>query len=226
MLKFSFPKKEDIPYLLQMTKNSIQGTEVFTFLTLHSEGIPEGSVFCGRDERGEIKSLVFNNSDRYIPVFGEEFPEIFTYEKKCLMIYDADACSASDSDSLSCCSELSGRDILSSYTLFSEGELSDADEKRYVYKMRSVNHGMAKVLGIKRDGALISTACISASNLSYALIADVFTLSSERKKGLAAICVKKCVSLIKEKGLTPYLLCDDKMCPYYEKLGFIYHGKM
>ncbi|MBR3766795.1 MAG: GNAT family N-acetyltransferase [Clostridia bacterium] len=220
MLKFSPPDNNVKELLLPLCRDTISGTEAYTFLKLY-ENIPEGSFWCGKNENGEIESLIFNNGDEDIKVFGSEFSELFLFSEKCLMIYENKTLPQSEAV------EIEGNKLLDFYKLISESDkLSFDNERRYVLRLRSVNKGLSKIFAVFLGEKLVSCAAISAVNEKYALIADVFTHPEYRKKGYAAKCVKTCVNYALSQGKIPYLRCEEKMCDYYKKLGFSYYGKM
>ena len=72
----------------------------------------------------------------------------------------------------------------------------------------------------------MSSASVSSMNEKYAVIADVFTATEYRRKGFALACLVAAVKFSLKNGKIPMLLCDEEMCPYYEKAGFEIYGKM
>ncbi len=220
MLKFTYPEACEKELLLSLCKDSITGTEAYTFLKLH-EDIPEESFWCGRDEKGEIKSLVFNNGDEDIKVYGEEFSQLFSFGNHCIMVYEGAAFCENTVN------VITGRDLLDFYRLISESDtLSFADERRYVLRLKAVNRGLSKVFGVISDDKLVSASAVSAINEKYALIGDVFTKKEFRSKGLGALCVRAAVSYILSQGKIPVLYCSEELCGFYKRSGFSYYGKM
>lgn len=218
MLKFTRPEEHERELLLKLSSESIGGTEAYTFLSVH-ENIPEDAFFCGREEE-EIKSLVFNDGDEDIKVFGSEFSELFSFREKCLMIYEGNKILPCNSK------ELTGKGILDFYKLITEGEPSFDDERRYVLRLKGVNAGLSKVYGVFSEGKLVSAASVAAMNLRYGLIADVYTHPLFRCKGFSSLTVDSCINFILSQGRIPFLRCDEKMCEHYKKAGFSYYGKM
>ena len=137
------------------------------------------------------------------------------------MIYNKSTAEAGDARMLQ------GREILALYKLLSgKSTLSFDDERRYVLRLRAVNAGLAAVFGIMEEGRLVSSASVSSMNDKYAVIADVFSDEGYRCRGLARRCLMSAVGFSLSRGRIPVLLCDEKMCSYYEKAGFVIYGKM
>ncbi len=192
----------------------------FSVLFSSADGISD-FFFVGEDENADVKSIVFDTGDEYFLVYGEEFPELFTQCRKCIMIYSKSTAEEGSAEMLQ------GREITELYRLLSgKNTLSFDDERRYVLRLRAVNAGLAAVFGIREGERLVSSASISSMNEKYAVIADVFTDKDFRSRSLARRCLMSCVDFSLKNGRTPILLCDGKMCPYYEKAGFIIYGKM
>lgn len=220
MLKFSPADSNDRNILLNLTKDTLSGAEAFTFIKLH-ETIPEEAFFCGKDENGKIGSIIFNNGDEYIKVYGSEFPPLFSFSEKCIFVYGTNNTIQEETE------EISGSKLTEFYKLISQSEhLSYDNERRYVERMRAVNHGYSKVFAVYDNKKIISSAAVSAQNEKYCLIADVFTHPDYRCKGYARKCINSCISYTLSINKKPFLLCEEKMCSYYEKLGFTYYGKM
>lgn len=220
MLKFTFPEEKDRDILKDICAHTHCGVQAFTYINL-TDDISDGSFFCGKDEKGEIKSLVFNDSDKYIKVFGEEFSPLFTFSEDCIMEYPGKDVSPSEAVMIN------GKKIMDFYLLISESsKLSFDNEKRYVYRTRTINNGYGAVFAIYEDGKIVSAASVSAINEKYALISDVYTKPCCRKKGFASECIRACIKYCIDKNKTPFLCCKDSMCDYYRKLGFTYYGKM
>ena len=220
MLKFRKAVKEEKEKISSLISDTIEGAVAFSALVASAEDISD-FFLPGEDENGDIKSIVFDTGDEYFLVYGEEFPSLLTRCKKTIMIYRGETSVKGDA------LLLEGKEILELYKLLSgRNSLSFDDERRYVLRLRAVNSGLAAVFGIRDNGRLVASASISSVNRSFALIADVFTAEDYRCQGLARRCLLSCVEYALKKGVTPVLLCDEKMCPYYEKAGFEIYGKM
>lgn len=220
MLKFRKAQKEEKEKIGSLISDTIEGAVAFSSLLISSDGIAD-SFLLGEDENGDIKSIVFDTGDEYFLVCGEEFPELLIRCEKTVMIYKGEASVKGDA------LLLEGKELLELYRLLSGKErLSFDDERRYVLRLRAVNQGFAAVFGIRDKVRLVASASISSMNEKYALIADVFTAEDYRCRGLARRCLMSAVEYALKKGVVPMLLCDEKMCPYYEKAGFEIYGKM
>jgi len=220
MLKFRKAVKEDTEKISSLISDTARGAVAFSVLYASFDDASD-FFFLGEDENADIKSIVFDTGDEYFLVYGEEFPGIFERCRKNIMIYPAD-CAESGSSEM-----LQGRETIELYKLLTgKNTLSFDDERRYVLRLRAVNAGLAAVFGIREEGRLVSSACIVSENERYAVIGDVFTDADFRKKGLARRCLMSCADFALKKGRIPVLLCDDKMCSYYEKAGFVIYGKM
>lgn len=220
MLKFRKAEKKDKDNLCSLMNSTPGGAVAFSALCLSSQDISD-SFFVGEDENGETASVVFDTGNEYFLVCGEEFPELFPRAEKVVMIYKKNECTGGTAELLQ------GKEILDLYKLLSgKNTLSFDDERRYVIRLRGVNSGYAAVFGIKKDGRLVSSASVSSMNEGYAVIADVYTAEEHRNKGLGGDCIMSAVNFSLKKGKIPMLLCDEKMCPYYEKAGFEIYGKM
>lgn len=220
MLKFRKAVKEDKDKISSLISNTVEGAMAFSVLFSSADGISD-FFFVGEDENADVKSIVFDTGDEYFLVYGEEFPELFTRCRKCIMIYNKSTAEEGSAEMLQ------GREITELYRLLSgKNTLSFDDERRYVLRLRAVNAGLAAVFGIREGERLVASASISSMNEKYALISDVFTDKDFRSRGLARRCLMSCVDFSLKNGRIPMLLCDGKMCPYYEKAGFIIYGKM
>lgn len=220
MLKFRKAAKEDIEKISSLISDTARGAVAFSVLYASSDDASD-FFFLGEDESAVIKSIVFDTGDEYFLLYGEEFPEIFARCEKTVMIYNKNTAESGDAQMLQ------GREILALYKLLSgKSTLSFDDERRYVLRLRAVNVGLAAVFGIREGERLVSSASISSMNEKYAVISDVFTDENYRSRGLARRCLMSAAEYSLKKGRIPILLCDEKMCPYYEKAGFVIYGKM
>lgn len=220
MLKFRKAAKEEKEKISSLINDTVEGAVAFSALATASDGISE-LFLLGENENEDVKSIVFDTGNEYFLVYGEEFPPLLTRCEKTIMIYKGHSTEKGDAELLE------GKEILELYKLLSgKDSLSFDDEKRYVSRLRAVNSGLAAVFGIRDNGRLVSSACISSVNNNFAVIADVFTDENYRCRGLARRCLFSAVEYALRKGVAPVLLCDGKMCPYYEKAGFEIYGKM
>lgn len=220
MLKFSFPENKDKDALLLLCKDILRGTESYTALMTDAD-FDDGAFIMGTDDGGNIKSLVFNNGDGFIPVFGEEFPPYVTFSEGNIMIYTSSLSPSGEAELTD------GRRLQDFFLMISESErLSFDGERRYVIRKKRINKGLSAVFTISDEEKIISGVAVSAMNEKYALISDVFTRKEYRNKGFAEKCIKTALSFILEKGKTPFLICNDDMCKYYEKAGFTYYGRL
>lgn len=220
MLKFRKAVKEEKDKISSLISDTIEGAVAFAVLHTSSDSISD-FFLLGEDENGNIKSAVFDTGDEYFLVFGNEFPPLLTRCEKTVMIYNKSNCEKGRAEILH------GKEILGLYKLLSgKHTLSFDNERRYVLRLRAVNSEFAAVFGIKENGMLVSSASISSMNKKYAVIADVFTDEKYRRRGLARECLMSVTAFALQNGKIPLLLCDEKMCPYYEKAGFVIYGKM
>ncbi len=220
MLKFKKAEKKDKNILCSLLNSTPEGAVAFSELIMSTDDISD-RFLAGEDDNGNIRSIIFDTGNEYFLVYGDEFPELLARSEKSVMMYRKNACEEGNAQLLR------GKEILELYKLLSEkGSLSFDDERRYVIRLRCVNSGYAAVFGIKKDGRLVSSASVSSMNEKYALIADVFTEKEYRSKGLAYDCLMTATDFALKNGKIPFLLCDEKMYPYYEKAGFEIYGKM
>lgn len=220
MLNYTKASREDSPVISDLCRDTPEGTQAFSFLAVSPSEISE-AFFCGRDENGDIRTVIFDTGDEYIMAYGKDEVPFMTFSPRYVMI-----CEESLPRDFSV-QRLEGKDILEVYKLISGGErLSFDDEKRYVLRLRSVNASYGAVFGIFFGNELVSCASVCAMNEKYALISDVFTREDKRNEGMGRKCVAACVNFALEKGRIPFLRCEEKLCSFYEKAGFVYYGKM
>lgn len=221
MLKFSYPEYSEKKKLVSLCKDTIEGCEAYTFLKVNRGPIPDGSFFVGKDDNGVIRSVVFNNGDEHIKVYGEEFSTLFNFDEKCLMIYEKTKLPHYLGE------EITGTEIHYVFQMLNNKlDLSYDEEQRYVARVKAVNKGLAKVYVFCVVKLIAATASISSMNEKYAYISDVYTHHRFRERGLAKICIDCALHYCISNGPIPFLRCNEEMRPYYEKLGFTYHGKM
>lgn len=220
MLNFTRPLYEEKEHLMFLCRDNIRGCEAYSTLCL-DDGIPDGTFWCGRDENGDIRALVFNNGDMDIKITGDNFPPLFSFREGSVMVYGGSF--SEDSSAVS----IAGKKLLDFYRLISGGkELSFDDERRYVNRLRAVNKGLSGVFCVYDNEKPVASAAVTAMNEKYALIGDVFTKEEFRNRGLASLCLKSAVSFCLRKKRIPVLFCEEKLCGFYEKAGFLYYGKM
>lgn len=220
MLKFSFPENNDKDVLINLCKDTLRGTECYTELMTDAD-FGDGAFIKGTDADGNIKSLVFNNGDGFIPVLGEEFPPYVTFSEGNIMVYTSPYVPAGEAELTD------GRRLQAFFLMISESEkLSFDDERRYVVRRKRINRNLSAVFSIYDEEKTVSGTAVSAMNEKYALISDVFTRKEYRKKGLAEKCINTALSFILKNGRIPFLICNDDMCGYYEKAGFTYYGRL
>ena len=219
MLNFRKARPHEKELIKTLTGSTPEGVISFAFLVSSGDDFYES--FLLGEENGEVKSIIFDTGDEYFLVYGDEFPGLLTRCTKTIMVYEENEAKKGAAQSLE------GRKIQEIYRLMSQkSSLSFDDERRYVLRLRAVNAGLAAVFGIEKDGTLLSCASVSSMNEKYGLIGDVYTKAQERGRGYAADCLMTAVEFILGAGRIPVLLCDEKMCPYYEKSGFTVYGKM
>ena len=219
MLNFRKARPEENQLIKALTGSTPEGAVCFAFLESSGDNFYES--FLLGEENGVTESIIFDTGDEYFLVYGQEFPALLTRSEKTVMIYEKKEALKGTAESIE------GVKLQEIYKLMSaKNSLSFDDERRYVLRLRAVNAGFSAVFGIENDGELVSCAAVSSMNDKYGLIGDVFTKKSERGRGYAADCLMTATEFILRNGRIPMLLCDEKMCPYYEKSGFRIYGKM
>lgn len=214
MLKFIRPREEDREEIKMLCRDSIWGVEGFTLLEEGSSY--ENSFWCGKNDNGETKALIFDNGNESYKVFGEDIPEMLLTEKICTMIYEKTSASAAEN-----VRELSNREIEEFYKLYSgTSSLSFDDSARYVRSLRSKMRSLSCFFGIFSENKLISVAAVTGMNEKYALIGNVFTSEQYRNRGLARDGINKCIEFSLLRGKIPCLFCKAEMRDFYKKLGF------
>ena len=203
--------EEELKKALAFCAKGIAGAEAYTFLRLEGKNIPEGRFFCAGNETGETVSAVFNNGDvtvkkeagappypgLYVMAYGDVLPEDDPGLSPALL-----------------------PETLAFYRAQGEGDLSPANEARYVYRARALRDALALGFCVKENGAPVSFAYITAQNKDTALLGDVFTVPPARGRGYARRCVKACVRAALQNNKTPYVLCEAHMEGFYRELGF------
>lgn len=214
MLKFIRPREEDKEELRELCRDGIWGVEGFTLLEAGSSF--ENNFWCGKNDEGEIRALVFDNGNESYKVFGEEIPEMLLTEKICVMIYEKASVMPTEN-----VRELSNSEIEEFYKLYSGSpSLSFDDSARYVRSLRSKMRSLSCFFGIFSENKLVSVAAVTGMNEKYALIGNVFTSEQFRHKGLARESINKCIEFSLSAGKLPCLFCKAEMRDFYKKLGF------
>ena len=220
-----------MPELLAFTRDHPWGAEVYTTVKLSGAQPEIGSLWTGSDGHGRLRLVIYDNG-AYVtyltarrgvaakPPQGAEGLSLFDRPGRrgrlCRMAYRGGAVPFPEG-----AEPLRGTALLAMYEAVREpGARSENTEKRYVFRARSVNAGLAETFGIYEDGKLASTASICAKNERYALIGDVYTVYRYRYQGYAARLTKACVARAQQQGLTPVLYCEKSMRKFYRKLGF------
>ena len=117
---------------------------------------------------------------------------------------------------------LRGAALQDMYKAVKETEtLNDRAERRYVFRARAVNAGLAETFALYEGGQLAATASLCAKNERYALLGDVFTVYRYRYQGYATKLVNACVAKAQEQGLTPILYCHKDLRKFYKRMGFV-----
>ena len=214
MLKFVRPREEDLAELHELCYEKIWGVEGFSLLEEGS--LYENNFWCGKNDREEIKALIFDNGNISYKVFGEDIPEMLLTEKNCTMIYEKAFFGMNEN-----VRELSNGEIEEFYKLYSgSSSLSFDDGARYVSSLRRKMRGLSCFFGIFSENKLISVAAVTGMNEKYALIGNVFTAEQYRNRGLARDCINKCIEFSLSRGKIPCLFCKEEMKDFYKKLGF------
>ncbi len=207
------PAPEETDAVLAFLSRGIAGAEAYTFLRLNREKLPAGCFWCAF-EHGAVHSVVYNNGDRTVTVAPGADP----YPGLVLMRF-AGSVPLPDGRAV----PLTNADVPEVYRAVSEREsLSPDDENRCVDRMRAMRDGLAAGFGVKENGRLLSFAFITACNETSALLGDVYTRPAYRGWGYAAACVLACVAAANRDV---YLICEEPLTGFYEKLGFASVGK-
>lgn len=220
-----------MPALLALARDHLWGAEVYTAVKLSGAQPEIGSLWTGSDEKNRLRLAVYDNG-AYItyltrrgciaarPPEAGEGPGMFARpgrrDRLCRMVYRGGAVPFPSGVQL-----LRGPALLAMYEAVREpGVRGENTEKRYVFRARSVNAGLAETFGIYEDGKLAATASVAAMNEAAALIGDVYTVYQYRYQGYAARLTKACVARAKQQGLTPILYCEKSLRKFYRKLEF------
>ncbi len=221
-----------MPALLAFTREHPWGAEVYTTVKLSGAQPEIGILWTGSDGHGRLRLAVYDNGTyvTYLtarrgvaakPPQGAEGLSLFDRPRRrdrlCRMVYRGGEIPFPRG-----VQPLRGPALLAMYETVKEpGVRSEHTEKRYVFRARSVNAGLAETFGIYEDGKLAATASVAAQNETAALIGDVYTVYQYRYQGYASRLTKACVAYAQEKHLTPVLYCEKRLRKIYRKLGFV-----
>ena len=220
-----------MPALLAFTREHPWGAEIYTAVKLSGAQPEIGSLWTGSDGHGRLRLVIYDNG-AYVtyltarrciaarPPEDEEGLALFAPPKRrdrlCRMVYRGGEIPFPRG-----VQPLRGPALLAMYETVKEpGVRSEHTEKRYVFRARSVNAGLAETFGICEDGQLASTASVAAENGTAALIGDVYTVYRYRYQGYAAQLTRACVAHAQDQGLIPTLYCEKPLRRFYRKLGF------
>ena len=203
-----------------------EGSEPYIHIAL--DGMNAAECFLlGKDKSGTVEEVIFCFGGTGYVFKKDKKPEVFG---EFTMTPDGEV-----SGTPLCAAELNGKapdggvpvrllegtEIIGAYELITGGKMTEGDSVRYVFRVRASNRGAARVFGVFNDkGILTATASVVAENEKYALIGDVFTAPDCRGKGLAGALCAECCRFSLSCGKTPWLLCEEKMLPFYENMGF------
>ena len=220
-----------MPALLAFCADRPCGAEIYTSLKLCGAEPTVGSLWTGTDDAGRLRLAICDNGSyatylterrcfaATLPKNAEEFDLFRKPPRKrrlCQMVYAGKAVPFPEG-----VEPLRGAALLDMYRAVKETDtLNDRTERRYVFRARAVNAGLAEVFALYKDGNLAATACLFAKNERYALIGDVFTVYQYRYQGYATRLVNACVAKAQSQNLTPILYCHKSMKTFYSKMGF------
>lgn len=230
-LTFRQVTEADVSSLLAFSRNHPRGAEVYTTVKLCGAQPAVGSLWIGADGKGRLRLVICDNG-AYITCLtrrrgiaaktpkDETGFSLFTRPKRrnrlCRMVYRGKAAAVPEG-----VEPLRGGALLAMYEAIREpGARSENTEKRYVFRARGVNAGLAETFAVYEDGSLASTASVVAANDVAALIGDVYTVYQYRYKGYAARLTGACVAHAQQHGLTPTLYCEKPMKRFYRRMGF------
>ena len=226
-LLYSVPRsKAELLEAKELFAGLREGSEPYTHIAL--DGMNAAECFLlGKDKSGTVEEVIFCfggtgyvfKKDKKPEVFGE-----FTVTPGGV-VSGTPLCIAEFNGKIPECDVpvklLEGTEIIGAYELITGGKMTEGDSVRYVFRVRASNRGAARVFGAFNDkGILTATASVVAENEKYALIGDVFTAPDCRGKGLARALCAECCRFSLSRGKTPWLLCEEKMLPFYENMGF------
>lgn len=101
-----------------------------------------------------------------------------------------------------------------------------ATDAAYVDLSHRLRHGFCHAAALRSEGGALCTAAMTvAESGSDALIGGVCTLPEARGKGMASAAVRVLCERLTQKGQTVFLLAENKLIPFYERLGFEHCGE-
>ncbi|MBR0508592.1 MAG: GNAT family N-acetyltransferase [Clostridia bacterium] len=197
---------------LKLTETGIGGAEIYTFLKTEVPP-PESQLWLRVDGSRSLVGVYLFNGSRLVraDAHGDPYPELHilslrtppeTPPRQALPL---------------------AKEHVAQIWLLHDGKdtLSEADEIRYVRRVKAMNRGLCAGVGcFDGSGALVSFAWITAQNRDTALIGDVFTVPEARGNGLARSCILTLCRRALDDGKTPYVLCRDERVTFYEEIGF------
>ena len=209
---FKTPRGEEIGKALEFCAGGIAGAEMYTFLLLHRETVPEGRFWCAENAAGEVTDAVFNNGDRtvYLSAGRAPYPGL-------RLLRPAGELPPPPGN----VRPLAADGLMAVYRLLGgEEKLSPANEERYVYRARAVRDGLAESFAVYENGRPVSFAFITAQNRTACLVGDVFTAVPFRGRGYASGAVLAAAARAAALHKTPYILCEAPREGFYTRLGF------
>lgn len=224
-LIFSFPQNENELSALRkaMSRNPF-GCEAYTHLVLNGEKDSE-LFMCGKNADGKTVRVIFSYGGITYSFDSAGCADVFDGE---LSPFGGNCCERlfsvrfdSDVPEEKNVRLLDGTEIKKAFELICDGKMTVGDEQRYVFRVRASAKGLAETFGaFDKRGDLLSTASIVAENEKYSLIGDVFTRQNMRGNGLAGrVCLEACRRAVL-RGKVPWLLCGERLLPFYFRLGF------
>lgn len=115
------------------------------------------------------------------------------------------------------------RDILRLLAACGMGNEENAAE--YVDLSYKLRHGILRAVGFADGtGTLQSCAMTVAESDDTAVIGGVATDAGMRGRGFAGMLVTTLAERLEEEGKSPYLFCENRFVPFYEKHGFYVAG--
>ena len=230
-LTFRQAREEDVPELLAFGADRPGGAEIYTTIKLCGAEPTVGSLWTGTDDAGRLRLAICDNGSyaTYLterrcfvaaPPKDAEGSGLFRKpprkQRLYKMVYTGAEVPFPDG-----VETLQGAALQDMYKAVKETEtLNDRAERRYVFRARAVNAGLAETFALYEDGRLAATASLCAKNERYALLGDVFTVYQYRYQGYATKLVNACVAKAQQQHLTPILYCHKDLRKFYRRIGF------
>ncbi|MCH5198637.1 MAG: GNAT family N-acetyltransferase [Oscillospiraceae bacterium] len=209
--RFFKPEGKSLQNALEFTRSGTSGAEIYSFLSLNKNNLPEGVIWCSEKE-GKTSCVIYKNGDMTVTKAENANP----YPGLHIMKFSSFSPEGYD-ETL----PLTHRDALRAYEIMNGGKkLSPANEERYVYRARLMRDGFSYGFGIKKENELVSFAFITASNEDSCIIGDVFTVPEHRNLGYAKSCTLSAAKKCLEMNKSAYILCKEEMKEFYRKMGF------